>query len=256
MSLIPESIEYHVYNISPILLMSWIVWIIIIGLSFIAIYKYTPVPKGIQGLVEYVLEFIYSMADSIIGSKEHAQPYYPLFVGIFFYIFTGNVLGLIPGMISPTSSINTTLALAIVVFIYYNYQGIRKQKWGYLKHFFGQIDLKTIPSAMKPAMAIFGYVIIPVIELISHLARPISLSVRLFGNIIAKEVLLGILAMLVIVFLGIPNPFIKVMLTLAPLILRPLIIVLGTLVSLIQAGVFLILTIIYIAGAVQMHEEH
>ena len=89
MSLIPESIEYHVYNISPILLMSWIVWIIIIGLSFIAIYKYTPVPKGIQGLVEYVLEFIYSMADSIIGSKEHAQPYYPLFVGIFFYIFAG-----------------------------------------------------------------------------------------------------------------------------------------------------------------------
>jgi F-type H+-transporting ATPase subunit a len=253
-SLVPESIEYHVHGIPTILLMSWLVWLVIIITSFLAVHKFSPVPRKIQNIFEYILSYVYSMADTIIGTKEEASKYYPLFIGIFLYVFCSNILGLIPGMISPTSTINTTLALALIVFVYYNYQGIKKQKWGYLKHFFGQIDLKVIPPAMKPAMAVFGYVIIPIIEIISQFARPLSLSVRLFGNIIAKEVLLGILAMLVITFISIQNPFIKIVLTMAPMILRPLIIVLGTLISLIQAGVFLILTMIYIAGAIQHND--
>jgi len=254
MTAINESIEYNIFNIPTILLMSWFVWFIIIVMFFLTIKKFRIIPSGIQNLTEYILDTIYNLSDSIIGDHNESKKYYPLFVNIFLFIFFSNLLGLIPGLISPTSSLNTTLAIAIVVFIFYHYQGIKKYGFNYIKHFFTQINLKTVPIIMKLPMAIFGYIIIPIIELISHMARPLSLSVRLFGNILAKEVLLGILSMLVIVFIGLQNPFIKIILTISPIILRPLIILLGVLVSLIQAGVFLILSMIYISGAVMMEE--
>ncbi|MBI3292085.1 MAG: F0F1 ATP synthase subunit A [Elusimicrobia bacterium] len=242
MSLVPEAIELH-GPIPPLLVMSWIAWGGIGVLSLLARWPLAIIPRGIQNLFEALCEVVFDLADAAIGPE--ARRYYPLLLGIFLFVFFGNLLGLVPGFASPTSALNTTAALAVVVFVYYNYQGVRQHGLGYLKHFMGP----PLPWYLFPINAL-----IFCIELIGHVARPLSLAIRLFGNIFAKEVLLGILAYLVLVFLGLPNPVMRYSLAAGPLLLRPAIILLGALVSLIQAFVFLILSIIYVAGAV--HVEH
>ena len=246
MSFIPEAVEYHIPWVSTTLLMSGITWGIIGTVSVTASRKIVRVPRGIQNFVEFLLETIYSLADKVIGEK--ASNYYPLLVGIFLYIFLGNLIGLVPGFSSPTADINTTASLAIVIFIYYNAQGIReKGVINYFKHFMG-------PPLAWYLSPINGLIFI--IEIIGHFARPLSLAVRLFGNIFAKEVLLAILALLIVTFMGLPSLSLRYSLTIVPLLLRPLIILLGVLVSMIQAFVFLILSVIYVAGAVQQEEHH
>lgn len=246
MSFIPEAVEYHIQGLPTPVLMSAATWGIIGTISIAASRKLSVIPKGIQNFTEFLLETIYSVADKVIGDK--AQKYYPLLVGIFLYIFFGNLIGLVPGFSSPTASLSTTAALAIVIFIYYNAQGIREKGFvNYFKHFMGP----PLPWYLSPINGL-----IFVIEIIGHFARPLSLAVRLFGNIFAKEVLLGILALLIVVFMGLPEAALRYSLTAAPLLLRPLIILLGVLVSMIQAFVFLILSVIYVAGAVQHEEYH
>ena len=213
------------------------------------------VPGKIQNLLEFTLEFIYDLADTTLGGKEHARPFYPLFVSIFLFILVSNLLGLIPGFMAPTANMNTTFALSLIVFIYYHYLAFKKHGFGYIKSFFGAIKVSEMPGFMKGPMAIFGYVIIPIIEVLSHLTRPVSLGLRLFGNMFAKETLLVILPVLIMQFMAFPNIFLKTVLSSMPIILAPLVILLGVLISLIQAAVFLFLTIIYIAGAIQS-EEH
>ena len=253
MSIVPESIEFniplpgflfHGRHLDPSLLMGWVAWGLIALFSVFAARGGRLVPHGVQNLFELTSGLVLDLADSAIGHD--ASDYYPLFLGVFFYVLLGNLIGLVPGLSSPTASLNTTAAIAIVVFVYYNVQGLRRNGWGYIKHFMGP----PLPWYLFPiSMLIF------VIEIIGHCARPMSLAIRLFGNIFAKEVLLGILALLVVIFLRIPNPFLRFSLASGPLILRPLIILLGLLVSAIQAFVFLILSVIYVAGAVQT-EHH
>ena len=244
MSILPEAVEYHL-PVNSLLAMSWVTWLVMLALSIPLIRRISrQAPSGLQSFWEFVFEKIFDLADGMIGPE--AGRYYPLFVGVFCYVLFGNLLGLIPGFSSPTSTLNTTVALAAVVFVYYNYQGIRQGGTDYLKHFCGPV----IKWYAVPLMILFVF-----IEVIGHLARPVSLAVRLFGNILAKEVLLGILALLMVVFSGLPGTGLKLMLFPAPLLLRPLIVVLGTLVSVIQAGVFTILTMIYVAGAVQLHHR-
>lgn len=243
MTIIPESVELHLKYVSPMLLMSWTTWGLIAVASLAAKKNMAHIPTKMQNFFEFVMTLVYSLADTAIGEKGHR--YYPLFLGVFLYVLFGNLLGLIPGFTSPTSTLNTTLALGLVVFVYYQWQGIREHGIAYLAHFCGPIR----KWYAFPLMALFIF-----IEGISHIVRPVSLAIRLFGNIFAKEILLGILALLAVIFAGLPSPWLKVGLGLAPLILRPLIIVLGVLVSIIQASVFTVLTIIYVAGAVQ--EQH
>lgn len=246
MSFIPEAVEYHIKGMPTPILMSLATWGVIGSISIAAARNLNRAPKGVQNLTEFLLETVYSTADKIIGS--HSEKYYPLLAGIFFYIFFGNLIGLIPGFSSPTASLNTTAALAIVIFIYYNAQGIReKGVLAYFKHFMGP----PLPVYLAPINVLIFF-----IEIIGHFARPLSLAVRLFGNIFAKEVLLAILALLIVVFMGLPDATLRYSLTAAPLLLRPLIILLGVLVSMIQAFVFLILSAIYVAGAVQQEEHH
>jgi F-type H+-transporting ATPase subunit a len=134
----------------------------------------------------------------------------------------GNLLGLIPGFLSPTSNFNITAACALCVFIYYNYNGFRKQGFlGYLKHFAGPVVW----------MAPFLFVI----EVISHLARPMSLSIRLFGNIFAEELIIKSLNNIWPIF----NP------------LTILVMFLALFASTIQAFIFILLTMVYISGAVE-----
>ena len=137
------------------------------------------------------------------------------------YIAVANLIGLIPGFMSPTSSLNTTLALTIIVWVSHHYIGIREHGLSYYKHFMG--PMWWLVPLMLP------------IEIISNLARLISLSIRLFGNIMAKETLLGILFMLAGAFFA-PLP----------------IMILGVLVSLVQAMVFVLLAVVYFGQA----QEH
>jgi F-type H+-transporting ATPase subunit a len=182
------------------------------------------VPIGTQNVMEAYLTGVISMGRDTIGEKL-ARQYLPLVATVGIFIFLSNVIGIIPGFESPTSNINVTLPLALVVFIYYNYEGIKKNGIGhYLVHFMGPV--KLLAPLMFP------------IEIVSHISRIISLSFRLFGNIKGDDLFLWVLLMLV--------PYI------APL---PAYLLL-TFSALLQTFVFMILIYVYLAGAVLMDAEH
>lgn len=170
-------------------------------------------------LLEVAVEAILGLMEGVMG--ERAWKYFPLIGALFIYIFTCNVIGLIPGLVPPTENINTNAACAVIVFLYYNFVGIRENGLkNYLKHFLGPVIW------LGPLMLI--------IELISHFVRPVSLSVRLFGNMTGDHMVLGLFSELV--------PF------LVPIIFLGL----GLFISFIQAFVFSLLSIIYIALATEV----
>jgi F-type H+-transporting ATPase subunit a len=183
-------------------------------------------PGGMQHLVEVSFQAIRNLMSEVIG-KESGR-FVPIIGTLALYILAGNLLGLIPGFLSPTSNYNITAACAICVFIYYNFHGFRKQGFvGYLKHFAGPV------LWMAPFLFI--------IELISHMARPMSLSIRLFGNIFAEELIIKSLNNIWPVL----NP------------LTIMVMFLALFASTIQAFIFILLTMVYISGAVEeSHGEH
>jgi F-type H+-transporting ATPase subunit a len=175
-------------------------------------------PGKAQHLVEVIFIAIQNLMKEVIGHDY--KRFTPLIGTLAIYILIGNLLGMIPGFISPTSNLNITAACGLSVFVYYNYQGFRKQGFlGYLKHFCGPV--------LMIAPLLF------VIELISHMARPFSLSVRLFGNIFAEELIITSLNNLFPFLASIPVMF------------------LALFASTIQAFIFILLTMVYISGAVE-----
>jgi F-type H+-transporting ATPase subunit a len=202
-------------------LYSWFVMIVLI-LSFLLLSRgLKRIPGKGQNILEMIVGGLEDFMVEITGPEGRA--FFPYIATIFLYILVSNLLGLVPGFFSPTANINTTLSLAICTFVLTHAIGIKFHGIKYIKHFFGPV------WAMAPIMFI--------IELIGHFARVMSLSVRLFGNIYGKEKVLGIFF------------------ALAGLYLAPLpILGLGILVSLIQAIVFMLLSIVYFAGA--MEEAH
>jgi F-type H+-transporting ATPase subunit a len=249
---IPEAVEfrniYHILGLSDhyftILLMMALDYAILLIIFGLARVNPEIKPKKAQNLVEWTVKYLTDYADSIIGPKAHE--YYSLVVLLFCYVFVGNLLGLIPGLVSPTSSLTVTAALAIIIFFAEWINGIREK--GIIKfiaHFAGGPD---IPLPVK-------FIMFP-IEFLSDISRILSLSFRLFGNIIAKEILLGVLVSLVVLFgPTMLHNGMSMFLGSFMFILRPLIIILGVLVSLIQAAVISLLTCIYLAGAVESHDE-
>lgn len=236
MTALPEAVKIEI-GVPKILLMSWLTIVLVLVASLFATRKLSRVPRRPQSVLEMGLGFVYDLVDSVIGSE--GKQYYPLFVGLFLFIFVGNLVGLVPGLTAPTSNLNITAALALVVFFSTHYFGIRKKGFiGYLKHFTGDV-----PWWLKPFMFF--------IEIISQLARPLSLAFRLFGNMMAKEVLLGVLAMLVVLFLP-SKSLIQKALTAGPFLVLPFIYLLGSLISFIQAFIFTILSIFYIGSAVEV----
>ena len=239
MQQLPEAVVFN-FGIPEVIIMSWFAIFLMFLISIIVVIKLKKTPSGLQNLFEAYFDFIINLIDSVMGKD--GKNYYPLFIGLFLYIFISNLLGLIPGLISPTSNLNTVVALALIVFFSTHLVGIHK--YGllkYFKHFTGDV-----PVFLKPFMFI--------IEIISQLARPLSLSFRLFGNMVAKEILLAVLCSLIIIFFPSSNIMQKI-LTIAPVVLLPFIYLLGALVVFIQAFVFTILSIFYINGAIQIHEE-
>jgi F-type H+-transporting ATPase subunit a len=249
-----DSIKWHFPQIPhmphelTLLYFSWIVWaIIIIGSIAVARSALRKAkagkPGGMQAVLEMAIDYVCTMADEIIGPE--AGKYYPLFIGLFIFILVGNLIGFIPGLVSPTSDPNLTFGLAIMVFLYFIVLGFKYNGIGYLKQF----------SGPKLAWYMFPVsILLTVTEIISFFTRPLSLGLRLFCNIFSKELFLSILALLMLHFFQSSLTLDKC-LTIMPLVLRPFIMLLGLIIAFIQALVFMVLSMSYIAGAVHM-EEH
>ncbi len=184
------------------------------------------VPEGkttLANVFETAVENILGLMEGIMGKE--AENFFPLIGSLFIYIFLCNLMALIPGFVPPTDNINTNFACALTVFFYYHYVGIKTHGLiKYLKHFMGPIIW------LGPLMF--------VIEMIGHLVRPVSLSLRLFGNITGDHLVLGIFSDLV------------------PLFVPIIFMALGLFVAFIQAFVFSLLSTIYIAlAAAHEHGE-
>ena len=210
----------------------WIIlshYVLVIAIIFViartATRKLQLVPSGSQNVMEAFVGGIVSMGADTMGEK-NARTYMPLIGSLALVVFFSNMIGVIPGFESPTSNINFTLSLALIVFVYYNYLGIKKNGFvNYFKHFMGPMPL--LAPLMFP------------IEIISHLSRIISLSFRLFGSIRGDDMFLMVLLMLVPWILPLPGFFML------------------TAFGFLQAFIFSILTYVYIAGSIMMeHEEH
>jgi F-type H+-transporting ATPase subunit a len=197
--------------------------ILLIGLALMLRGSLSLVPGGVQNVVESVVKYMLDLAEETIG-HHWGRPFFPLICTIFMYIVVCNFMGLIPGFASPTSNINMTASMAVPVFLATHYFGLKVHGVGYFKHFLGP---------MRSLAALPLMVMMFIVESISHLARPVTLSVRLFGNMIAKHFLLLVLGFLV------------------PVLVPTLILGLGVLVSVVQAFVFALLTTLYLAGAVE-----
>ncbi|GIV08469.1 MAG: ATP synthase subunit a [Fimbriimonadales bacterium] len=193
-------------------------------------------PSPLQNLAETIYEFFENLAVSTVG--EHGRKYVPLAGTIFLFILFSNLMGLIPPGIAPTASLNTTIALALIVIVYVQYESIRVRGiGGYLKHF---ARWGEVPVLISPLLFI--------IEVVSELAKPLSLSVRLYANMFGKEqVTMALITALAM-------PLFKAFYL--PLPIQFPVLLLGLLVAFVQAFVFSILTLIYLALATEHHEEH
>ncbi len=212
------------------------------------------VPGKLQAAWEFVYEWVAEATEQIAGPE--GLNYLPLFLCMFLYILVENLLGLFPTLESPTSKLDTTVPLALITFLSTHALGIRKKGFSsYVGHYFHLIDSSQEKGVMKLILMPVQYLMLPVLEWITELARPVTLAVRLYGNIMAKEVLLMVLAGILLMFWQTPGPINKALIS-VPLILRPGILVLGVLVGIIQAAVFTGLSMAYIGGAIAVHEEH
>ena len=227
---------------------TWVVMIVLTALAYVASRNVQLVPRGVQNFMEVVLEQFQNLIDDVMGPE--GRRYLPFIATLGLFILAANLESLIPGFAGPTTNLNTTAACALIVFFAYHYIGIRKHgALTYLQHFMG-----PVPLPLKPLMFI--------IEIISHLARPLSLTLRLFGNMIGGHILVAILFFL----MGLqgligwalsgsaPGALVGglgglVMIVFMVGFIYPL----KLLVSLLQAFIFVMLTMLYISGAVEEH---
>jgi F-type H+-transporting ATPase subunit a len=236
----------------------WLVTLLLFTLFLVTRSNLKPVPRGLQNFFELIVDFVWGLAQAQVG--KHAAFFFPLFFYLFTLIFFCNLAGLIPGSVSPTSRVDVNLGMALVVFLSIHVWGVKeKGLFGYLSHFLPpQIptDPNAGPGLKALMMGIKGlmWVLIPPIHVISEIVKPVSLTLRLFGNMMGKEKILAVSILLVLSFWaeGLVFKFV----TVGPFFLRVLITVLGVFVSFIQAFVFMFLAMVYIGGAVQGHEEH
>ena len=197
--------------------------VIVMLIARAAVSKIQLVPTGAQNVMETYLQGVVSMGSDSMGAK-NARIFMPLIATLGFIIFIANMMGIIPGFESITGNINFTLALAIIVFVYYNYIGFKENGAGkYLGHMMGPVP------ALAPLM-------FP-IEVISHISRIVSLSFRLFGSVKGDDMFLMVLLMLVPWIAPLPGFF--------------FLFAFGVL----QAFIFMVLTYVYISGSVMMAEE-
>ena len=196
---------------------TWFVMLVLILAAFLASRSISMVPSGMQNLMESIISGVDGLIEETMG--EEGKAFFPLIATFALFILVSNLIALIPGFYPPTANLNTNAALALIVFAMTHVVGFKKHGVAYLKHFMGPIIW------LAPLMFI--------IEIIGHLARPLSLTLRLFGNMYGHEIVLMIFLALVPLFLPIPM------------------MLMGVLVAFIQTFVFTLLAMIYIAGALE-----
>jgi len=196
---------------------TWLIIITLALLSVLATKALTAVPGGLQNFMEVIVGGIENMIVETMG--EHGRPFFPLVATLAIFVLVSNLIGLIPGFFPPTANINTTAACAVVVFVVTHIVGVKEHGIGYIKHFMG-------PILWLAPMMFF-------IEVIGHISRVISLTLRLFGNMNGHELVL-------MIFFG-----------LAPFLVPLPMMMMGVLVSFIQAFVFMLLAMIYIQGSLE-----
>ena len=212
----------HFAHAYPHVTYTWLIMLLLIVFSLLAVKSVKMVPAGGQNFFEMVISGIENFQVDVMG--EHGRSVFPLIATLGIFIFLSNVLGLIPGCYSPTASINTTLACALIVFFTTHFIGIKTHGFKYIKQFLGSIWWMT--PLMLP------------IEIISHLSRVLSLTLRLFGNIMGEDLVLAILLFLAGKFI-VPTTAMMFI---------------AIFTSFIQAFVFVLLSMMYISAA--MEEAH
>ena len=223
--------------------MAVVVFILLVGALLRAgIHRLPPekriVPEGtptLRGFLELVVEVVRGAMHDIVG--HNSDRFLPLIGTLALFIFVSNVLGLVPGFQPPTANLNTTVALALPVFLTTHWFGVKEHGLGYFKHFLGPI-LKWYALPLMLIML--------VIEIISHLARPLSLSLRLLGNMTGDHMVLAI-------FMGLGA--VMGLSWLHPVLYPIPILALGLVVCIVQTLVFCLLSMVYIGLAVA-HEDH
>ena len=199
---------------------TWVIMLLVALFSFLATRKLSIYPGKMQHVFEVILGGIRNLVLDVMGPE--GLKFFPLIAKVAIFILTANLLGIIPGFESPTSNLNTTVSIAVVVVVLTHVVGIRVHGFKYVKQFLGPVW--WLSPIMLP------------IELVSHLARPLSLSVRLFGNIMGEDLVVAIILLLVPFLVPLP------------------VFVLMIFTSVIQTLVFVMLSMIYIQLA--MEEAH
>lgn len=203
---------------TDIIVMSWIIIAFIVILAIIGTRKLKAIPGGLQNLFEIFIEFIDNQVTDILGPK--GQKFFALIATFGMYIIFSNLIGLIPRFKSPTSSLNTTVALALITFGTVHFYGVKERGIvHYVKHYLGEVPW------MIPLM-------FP-LHIIGELAKPLSLSFRLFGNIMGEDIVLLVLFLLV------------------PLVVPLPMMLLSIFTSVIQSFIFIMLSMVYIATMIE-----
>ncbi len=209
-------VDVHGHSLIPKqVLYSWLVMALLVLLSLAATRKISLVPRGVQNFFEFLIGALENFVVENMG--EGGRKVFPVLCTLFIYILCCNLGGMIPGCDAPTANINTTASMAVFVFVYYQYWGFKLHGLKYIKHFMGPVWW------MAPIM-------LP-IEIIGHFARMLSLSLRLFGNIMGEDIVLALLFILAPIISTVPMYF------------------LFMLADVIQAFVFFMLSMLYLKGA-------
>ncbi len=218
----------HLTGLPDWIFISWLIMAVLTGISWLGTSRTRLAPEGLQNLLEFIYEALNDFVVSIMGPK--GKEFTPLVGTFFIYILCMNWTGLIPGMLAPTAFLSTTVALAAMAFLMVQYHGIKAQgAKKYFAHFIGE------PAWLGPLM-------LPV-HIVGEFAKPLSLAIRLFGNIFGEEKVIFTLIGLSPIFLFIPIP-----------VHFPMI-CFGVFASFIQALVFAMLTTVYLTMATE-HDDH
>ncbi|MBR1420892.1 MAG: F0F1 ATP synthase subunit A [Selenomonadaceae bacterium] len=206
---------------SETIIMTWIAMAVVIIIATLATRRLRLVPQGWQNVIEIVVNWLNSQVDGMMGKRGKFLA--PFIVSLFLFIFTSNMLGLIPQMASPTNDLNTTLGLALLVICMVHFLGLYMKGGHYIAHFFQPTPVFVV------------------INMIEEIAKPITLAFRLFGNILAGEILIIVLLKLMPIWMPIPS-----VLWLA----------FSIFIGGVQAVIFTMLSTAYLANAVKETESH
>ena len=205
-------------HVPPHITYTWFVMLLLLGLGFLASRSVSLVPAGAQNVFELLVGSLEEFMVEITG--EEGRAFFPFIATLFIFILTCNLMGLIPGFFSATANINTPLSMALCTFVFTHYLGVKYHGVKYIKHFLGPI----------PWLAPLFFPI----EIIGHCARVLSLTLRLFGNIMGEDLVLAILLLLAGKFLApLPMMFLAVF------------------TSTVQAFIFTLLAMMYFAGSME-----